>query len=77
MMDAIGHMRDLGSTIIVVAHRPNILAHMDKILVLKEGEVTMFGPRDEVLEAIRAPRIAVLAEVPRSTRPVDPSREAE
>lgn len=77
MIDAIDHMRDLGSTIIVVAHRPNILAHMDKILVLKEGEVTMFGPRDEVLEAIRAPRKAVLAEVPRSTRPVHPSREAE
>jgi len=64
LVEAIGHMRGLGTTIIVIAHRPNILAQMDLVLVLKEGEASMFGARDQVLEQIRAPLRTVPTEVP-------------
>jgi PrtD family type I secretion system ABC transporter len=36
------------STVIVIAHRPNVLARADKILVLREGKVDLFGPRAAV-----------------------------
>ena len=55
LIEAIGYMRALGTTIIVVAHRPNILAQMDKVLVLKEGSVTQFGSREEVLQKLKRP----------------------
>jgi PrtD family type I secretion system ABC transporter len=65
LIDAIGQMRGAGSTIIVIAHRPSILAQMDKVLVLKEGEVSMSGPRDEVLEKLKAPLKSMPTEVPK------------
>lgn len=34
---------------IVVAHRPSALAGVDLVLVLKQGRVAAFGPRDEIL----------------------------
>jgi ABC-type protease/lipase transport system fused ATPase/permease subunit len=30
---------------VVIAHRPNILARADKVLVLREGKLDLFGPR--------------------------------
>lgn len=40
---------------VVIAHRPNILRNMDKVLVLKDGVMNAFGPREEVLPAVMAP----------------------
>ncbi|MDP7344766.1 MAG: type I secretion system permease/ATPase, partial [Alphaproteobacteria bacterium] len=43
-------------TLVVIAHRPSILRNMDKVLVLRDGAMSAFGPRDEVLPAVTAPR---------------------
>jgi len=37
-----------------VGHRPSTLATADKILLLREGQVEIFGPRDVALQKIRA-----------------------
>ena len=45
---------------IVISHRTSVLPAADKILLLREGQVAAFGPRDEVLEKLRqatAPRV--------------------
>jgi len=39
-----------GVTVVVISHRPTILGDMDKLLVLRDGLIEMFGPRDEVME---------------------------
>jgi ATP-binding cassette subfamily C protein EexD len=39
-------------TTIVVTDRPNLLVNMDKILVIKEGQVAAYGPGKEVLGKI-------------------------
>ena len=49
MLDTIDEMRRRGVTIVVIAHRPSMLEHVDKILVLREGRVDMYGPRDDVM----------------------------
>jgi len=36
-------------TCIMVTHKPALLQSMDKVLVLQNGRVTLFGPRDQVL----------------------------
>ncbi|HEY1962169.1 MAG TPA: type I secretion system permease/ATPase [Rhizomicrobium sp.] len=45
-----------GVTVVVIAHRPTILAGMDKILVLRDGTVEAFGPRQEVFARFAAQR---------------------
>ena len=42
-----------GTTLVVMTHRTNVLAAIDKMLVLRDGQVAGFGPRDEVLAALQ------------------------
>lgn len=54
LMSALGVMRQLKKTIFVVSHRTNILSIVDKMLVLANGAVVAYGPRDDVLRALTA-----------------------
>lgn len=42
---AIRALKAQGTTLVVIAHRGSILKEMDKLLVLKEGQLTAFRPR--------------------------------
>lgn len=46
---AIGILRARKSIVIVISHRMSALAALDAALVLHQGEVLAFGPRDEVI----------------------------
>ncbi|PCI42263.1 MAG: hypothetical protein COB41_09775 [Proteobacteria bacterium] len=39
-----------GRTSIIIAHRLSTLMHVDKVMVLREGEVVEFGKRKELLQ---------------------------
>lgn len=50
-----------GCTVVLIAHRINVLQHVDKVLVLRDGVVHKFAPRDEVVGPVPAqpkPQIA-------------------
>ncbi len=49
LMQAIAHLKVLGTTVVVIAHRPSILGLADKLLVLRNGMVDVFGERGEVI----------------------------
>ncbi len=49
LLQALAAVDAAGTTVIVVSHRLNILGGADKLLVLRDGTVEMFGPRTEVL----------------------------
>ena len=53
LIKAILTMKQQGSTIILVTHRPGILGIMDKIAVISNGLLTMYGNKDEVLAALQ------------------------
>jgi PrtD family type I secretion system ABC transporter len=53
---AIIDMKAAGSTIVVVAHRPMLIAQLDQILLLQEGQAQLFGPREAVLAQLSRPR---------------------
>ncbi|HZP68716.1 MAG TPA: type I secretion system permease/ATPase [Pseudolabrys sp.] len=55
LSEAIFSLKKRGAALVIVGHRPSTLAQADKILVLKDGFVAMYGPRDEVLSAMRVP----------------------
>jgi ATP-binding cassette subfamily C protein len=46
---AIKGVRDRGGIVVVIAHRPGVLAAVDMVAVMGAGQLTAFGPRDEVL----------------------------
>ena len=55
LVRAVVRMRELGVTVVLIAQRAGVMAQVDKILVLQAGSVTAFGPREEVLAALRRP----------------------
>ena len=54
LADALEQMNIKGMTVIIVTHRPSILAQVDKLLVMRDGRAEMYGPREEVLPKIMA-----------------------
>jgi ATP-binding cassette subfamily C protein EexD len=52
LVQACEALHKLGSTLILVTHRQGILKIATKLLILREGQVQMFGPRDEVLKQL-------------------------
>jgi len=53
LAQALTALRKEGVTSIVVTHRPSLIAHVDKILVLAAGRVQQFGPAGQVLKAMQ------------------------
>ena len=49
---ALNNLKKEKITTIVVTDRPNLLLNMDKILVIKEGQVAMYGPGKDVLNKL-------------------------
>jgi ATP-binding cassette subfamily C exporter for protease/lipase len=41
-----------GTTVMIITHRTNILAAVDRMLVLQDGQLKAYGPRDEVAAAL-------------------------
>jgi len=58
LLHAIAKMKARGTTVVMVAHRPSAMIHIDRILVLRDGVVETVGPRDEVLKKVTGPRPA-------------------
>nr|WP_207390252.1 type I secretion system permease/ATPase [Azotobacter chroococcum] len=53
LIHALSDLKRHGKTLVLISHRPTVLNIVDKLLVLREGTVHMFGSRDEVLAALR------------------------
>lgn len=53
LLKMIGGLKAQGVTVIIIAHRPNVLQFVDKILVIRDGAVQAFGPRQEILARLK------------------------
>jgi ATP-binding cassette, subfamily C, bacterial len=68
LMHAIRATKAAGRIVVIMAHRPAAISECDMLLVLHEGTVQAFGPRDEVLrEQVR--NHATIALRPQDTAP--------
>ena len=60
---AIRSARERGAIIVVVAHRPIGVEAVDQILVLRDGRMQAFGPKEQVLSQVLQPRVAPAAPI--------------
>ncbi|WP_363183991.1 ATP-binding cassette domain-containing protein [uncultured Thiocystis sp.] len=52
---AIAQLKLEGATVLIITHRASVLNSVDKILVLRDGLLEVFGPRDQVLNQFMRP----------------------
>jgi ATP-binding cassette subfamily C exporter for protease/lipase len=53
-----------GSTIVLIAHRLNPIAHVDRVIVLCNGELQLDGPRARVFRKVRTDIVRSIAQEP-------------
>jgi ATP-binding cassette subfamily C protein EexD len=59
---ALRNLKETGATVFIITHRSSVLSQVQKLMVMKEGVLAMFGPRDQVL-----------AELSKASRTVTPA----
>jgi ATP-binding cassette subfamily C exporter for protease/lipase/ATP-binding cassette subfamily C protein EexD len=61
LAQALSGLRSEGVTSVIVTHRPSLIAHVDKTLVLDAGRVKQYGPAAEVMKETQRQAQAILA----------------
>ena len=51
LLEAIGQLKQLKRTLILITHKPNVLTLTDQLLILREGQLQAYGPTAKVLAA--------------------------
>lgn len=69
LMAAMHYMKQRGSTVIIIAHRPSVVQAVDKILMLKAGAMEAFGARDEILARFSADARRRMQDAAKETSP--------
>jgi PrtD family type I secretion system ABC transporter len=52
LLRALERLKALDTTVVLVSHRPTLVQGVDKVMLLKDGAIEMFGPRLEVLKRL-------------------------
>lgn len=52
LMGLLKTLRRLGTTVVLVTHRPTAVVEMDKIMVVRNGSIERFGRREEVMASL-------------------------
>jgi PrtD family type I secretion system ABC transporter len=65
-----------GTTVLLITHRPSIAAKCDRILMLREGMIEMFGPAQDVLQKLAqgAPAAAQARTAQPGQQPAQPAQ---
>jgi PrtD family type I secretion system ABC transporter len=65
LTECLVQLKKAGTTVVIISHRPATLSVVDKILMIRNGAVELFGPRAEIMARLTRPVIVPAAE-PRS-----------
>ena len=64
LVEAIKSLKESGTTVIIITHRPSILQVTNKLAVIKQGLLELYGNTNEVLSKIAAANQAATAQAP-------------
>jgi ATP-binding cassette subfamily C exporter for protease/lipase len=68
LIQAIVSAHAKGRTVVLITHRSGLLASATKLLIMRDGGLHMFGPKDKVL--------AALSQAQRATQPAPQEAQA-
>ena len=66
---AIQQLKAAGSTVFVITHRTNILTQLDRLLVMNNGTISMYGPREQVMAELSKQHAQKASQVGAGTAP--------
>ena len=52
LVETLSRMKIRGITTVIVTHKPSLLAQVDKMLMLKNGQVAAYGPREDFFKQL-------------------------
>ena len=55
LVQAIANAKERKITSILISHRPSILAFVDMIMILQDGAIVAYGPREEIMARFAQP----------------------
>ncbi len=67
----LNELKDNGTTVLIISHNIRALQSVDKMLVLKDGAVAAFGPRDEILKQFMRPLSTVMPDKTQQVKSVE------
>lgn len=73
LLQALEHLKKNGVTVIIVTHKVSLLANVDKLLVMHEGTLAVFGPRNAVLAHLAQKQQEAAAAAAQSTATAAPA----
>jgi ATP-binding cassette subfamily C protein len=68
LLRAVQQLKALRTTVVIISHKMNILAAVDKVMVMADGMVKFYGPRDAVLQPL------IASSNPPKSQPTTPSQ---
>lgn len=72
LQQALQSAKERGAVVVVIAHRPSVLAMCDKLLILSNGAQQAFGPREDLLKKVTPQQTSI--EPPRSLGSIRPTK---
>jgi len=73
---AIQQIKATGATVFIITHRTTILAQLDLLLMMRNGAIVLYGPRDKVLSELAAQQQAGQPK-PATPSPSAPAKAAD
>ena len=70
--NAISKLKQKNATVIVITHRNNVLVNVDKLLILNDGLLSIYGPKDQVIAHLQKQQVVATQENPPSESPATP-----
>ncbi len=57
LSEAMKKMREMGMSVIVITHKPNLLTIADQIMILMDGQLQGIGTREQMLPKLMGPKV--------------------
>jgi ABC-type protease/lipase transport system fused ATPase/permease subunit len=61
LAECLTQLKKAGTTVVIVSHRPSTLGVVDKIIMIRDGVVELFGPRTEIMARLTRPVVVPAA----------------
>jgi len=70
LVDTIKRLKEIGSTVVLIAHQPSLFSNMDKVAFVAGGQIQKIGPALEVIQELNPKRTVVKDKSAVNSKPI-------